>query len=119
MLKVMSICAALSLVLISYAMAQTRTGVCEADFKKACANVTPGGGRIAACIKEHLAELSDPCKARLAEAVAAAKTCRADVEKQCSGMKRRVQKVACIKDAVTKLGDECKAAAAAVVTAKK
>jgi len=117
MLRIMSICAALSLLLISYATAQTR--VCEADIKKACANITPGGGRLAACIKERLAELSEPCKARLAEAVAAAKICRADVEKQCSGMKRRVQKVACIKDAVSKLGDECKAAAAAVVTAKK
>jgi hypothetical protein len=55
----------------------------------------------------------------LAEVAAAGKTCRTDVEKQCSTERRRIQKVACIRNAITNLGDDCKAATAAVVTRKK
>ena len=69
--------------------------------------------------KEHVADLSDVCKARLAEVAAVGKTCRADVEKQCSTERRRIKKVACIRDAITNFGDDCKAAIAAVVTRKK
>ena len=57
MLKILSICAALSLLLVSSAMAQSR--VCASDIKKTCANIEPGNGRIAACVKEHLKDLSD------------------------------------------------------------
>ena len=87
--------------------------------KKTCANIKPGNLRIATCLKEHVTDLSDVCKARLAEVAAAGKTCRADVEKQCSTERRRIQKMACIRDAITNFGDDCKAAIAAVVTRKK
>ena len=119
MLRILSICAALSFLLVSSAIAQSPFGVCAADIKKTCTNVEPGKGRIAACVKEHLTELSDVCKARLAEIAAAGKTCRADVEKKCGTVRRRIQKVACIRNALTELGDDCKAAIAAVATAKK
>jgi hypothetical protein len=116
MLKMLSICAALSLLLVSSAMAQSR--VCASDIKKACANIEPGNGRIAACVKEHLKDLSDVCKTRLAAAAAAAKTCQADVNKEC-GSVRRIRKVACVRDALTNLSDDCKASIAAVVSDKK
>jgi hypothetical protein len=119
MVKLLSVCTALSFLFVSNAMAQSRSGACAPDIKKACADIAPGNGRIAACVKEHLTELSDVCKARLAEIAATAKTCREDVQKQCGDVRQRVQKVACIKDALTNLGDECKAAAAAAVTNKK
>jgi CelD/BcsL family acetyltransferase involved in cellulose biosynthesis len=119
MLKILSICAALSLLLLSSAMAQSRFGACEGDIKKACANIQPGNNRIAACVKEHLTDLSDVCKARLAEVAAAGKTCRADVEKQCGTERRRIQKVACIRNALSNFSDDCKAAVAAVATRKK
>jgi len=90
-----------------------------ADIKKVCGSIEPGGRRIATCLKERLADLSDVCKARLAEVAAAGKTCRADVEKQCSTERRRIQKVACIRDAINNFSDDCKAAIAAVVTRKK
>jgi len=32
------------------------------DAQKLCAGVQPGGGRIAACLKEHTDSLSDRCK---------------------------------------------------------
>src|SRR6476469_10944895 len=117
MLKILSFCAVLSFLPVSSAMAQR--GACAEDVKKTCANIKPGNLRIATCLKEHVKDLSDVCKARLAEVAAAGKTCRADVEKQCSTERRRIQKVACIRDAITNFGDDCKAAIAAVVTRKK
>jgi len=33
-----------------------------------CGNVAPGQGRIKACMKEHLPELSEPCKEALFQA---------------------------------------------------
>jgi len=120
MLKIFSICATVSFLLVSSAMAQSGVGACAADIKKVCANIKPGNLRIATCVKEHFADLSDACKERLAKVAAAGKTCRADVEKQqCSTKRLRIQKVACIKDAITNFGDECKAAIAAVATRKK
>ena len=125
MLKLLSICAALSFLFVSGAMAQSGgaaksgVGACAADIKKVCANIEPGNLRIATCVKEHVADLSDVCKARLAAVAAAGKTCRADVEKQCSTERRRIQKVTCISNAITNFGDDCKAAIAAVVTRKK
>jgi hypothetical protein len=117
-LKILSICAALSLLVVSSgAMAQSR--VCAADIKKACANVEPGGGRIAACIKEKHKDFSDPCKNRLATIAAAARTCRADVNKECGNVRARIRKVACVRDALENLSDNCKAAMASVVSNKK
>jgi hypothetical protein len=40
-------------------------GACKADVQKLCPGIKPGEGRIAACIKEHRAEVSLPCKAHL------------------------------------------------------
>ena len=119
MLKILSICATLSFLLVSSAMAQSGVGACAADITKVCANIEPGNLRIAACLKERLTDLSDVCKARLAEVAAAGKTCRAEVEKQCGTERRRIKKVACISEALTNFGDDCKAAIAAVVTRKK
>src|SRR6478735_4002520 len=119
MLKILSICATLSFLLVSSAMAQSGVGACAADIKKVCDNIEPGNLRVATCVKEHLADLSDVCKARLAEVAAAGKTCRADVQQQCGTERRRIQKVACIKNALSNLSDDCKAAVAAVAARKK
>ena len=101
MLKILSICVTLSFLLVSSAMAQSGVDSCATDIKKVCADIEPGNLRIANCVKEHVADLSDVCKARLAEVAAVGKTCRADVEKQCSTERRRIKKVACIRDAIT------------------
>ena len=120
MLKSVLICAAFSFVFVSSAaMAQSGRGACVADIKKACGTIKPGGGRIATCLKERVADVSDVCKARLAEAAAALKTCRADIEKQQCSSTVRIQRVTCVRAALTNLGDDCKAAIAAIVTGKK
>ena len=120
MLKVLSIGAALSFVLLSSALAQQpRFGACAADVKKVCANISPGQGRIGACIKEHLNDLTDACKTRLSQAAAAAKVCGEDVKKECGSVSGRVRKAACIKKAIAGLGDDCKTAMAGAVARKE
>jgi hypothetical protein len=117
MLRILSVGVACTFLLVTSATAQT--GACAADIKKTCSSIEPGNLRIAACVKEHLTDLSDVCKARLADLAAARRACRADVETQCGTVSRRIQKVACIKDALGKLGDDCKAAISAVVSNKR
>jgi hypothetical protein len=41
---------------------------CKADVKKICAGITPGGGRIETCMKDHFADMSDACKAIISQA---------------------------------------------------
>ena len=119
MLKVLSVCATVSFLFVSSAMAQSGVGACRADIKKVCGEIKPGGSRIATCLKDRVADLSDECKARLADVAAARKTCNGDIEKQQCGTKGRIQKVTCIKNALANLGDDCKAAVTAFVTKKK
>jgi hypothetical protein len=50
---------------LSRASAQDRAALrvaCEADYRRVCASVRPGGGRILACLNDNLASLSEPCK---------------------------------------------------------
>jgi Cysteine rich repeat len=71
--KVLTI-AAILLLSASSAMAQMRPGAmaaaraCRPDIRQFCGNVPPGRGRIKACMKEHIAELSEPCKEALFQA---------------------------------------------------
>ena len=43
---------------------------CKADVKQFCADVKPGKGAIADCMKEHATDLSDGCKEAMAKAEA-------------------------------------------------
>ena len=62
------------LLFTSGAMAQMRSGAravlqaCKPDIARFCSQVPPGQGRIKACMKEHLQELSEPCKEGLFQA---------------------------------------------------
>ena len=65
---------AIFLISTSGAMAQMRPGAravlqaCKPDIARFCSQVPPGQGRIKACMKEHLPELSEPCKEGLFQA---------------------------------------------------
>jgi hypothetical protein len=87
---------------------QTTKGACVADIKEKCDGVEPGQGRIGACVKEHLAELSQPCQARLAKLADAKKACAADLKKDCAGM-IRARRMACITRSLRNLSEPCKA----------
>ncbi|MGB8331062.1 MAG: cysteine rich repeat-containing protein [Polyangiales bacterium] len=41
---------------------------CEEDIHFLCEGIQPGGGRVAACLKQSESEVSAGCKARIAEA---------------------------------------------------
>jgi hypothetical protein len=43
-------------------------GACKPDIARLCSQVPPGGGRIKACMKENLPNLSEPCKEALFQA---------------------------------------------------
>ena len=65
---------AILLLSTSGAMAQMRPGAravlqaCKPDIARFCSQVPPGQGRIKACMKEHIHELSEPCKEGLFQA---------------------------------------------------
>lgn len=40
---------------------------CRADVEKFCPGVEPGGGRIAACLKQNAAQISAACKDAIAK----------------------------------------------------
>jgi hypothetical protein len=74
MLKYVLTVEAILLLSISGAMAQMSPGAreaaraCRPDISSLCGNVAPGQGRIKACMKEHIRELSEPCKEALFQA---------------------------------------------------
>jgi hypothetical protein len=74
MMKKFLIIGAILLLSASAAMAQMRQGAmaaaraCRPDIAQFCNQVAPGQGRIKACMKEHLPELSEPCKEALFQA---------------------------------------------------
>jgi len=47
---------------------RTAALACRPDIARLCGTVRPGEGRIKACMKAHLAELSEPCKDALFDA---------------------------------------------------
>lgn len=53
--------------------AQEIARACAGDIERLCAGVPPGEGRIKACIKAHITELSAPCFDTLLQAVASEK----------------------------------------------
>jgi Cysteine rich repeat len=72
--KKILVVAAVLLLSASAAMAQMRPGAravlqaCKPDIAHFCSQVPPGQGRIKACMKEHIHELSEPCKEGLFQA---------------------------------------------------
>jgi len=117
--KLLSI-AVLSVLILTPVVASAQSGTvrqaCKAGLEQHCAGVQPGEGRLRACVTEHFAEFSEPCKAALLSSVAVVKVCKADVQKTCAGIQPgggRIQ--ACMKDHFAEYSDGCKQA---IITAK-
>lgn len=82
---------------------------CGAEIQQHCAGVQPGDGQIRACVKEHFAAFSEPCKQALLSSVAVVKACKADVQRTCAGVQPgggRIQ--ACMKEHFAEYSEPCK-----------
>jgi hypothetical protein len=58
------------------ASAQDRKAImhaCAGDVKRLCAGIQPGGGRIKACMKKKMAQVSAPCINSVLQVIAAGK----------------------------------------------
>ena len=92
------------------AMAQGQAvGACAADVQSQCSGVQRGEGRIRACLEEHVDALSEPCKARISNALAVDQSCGSAIKQICAGVKpggRRI--LACLRKAIDRLPDACK-----------
>ena len=60
--------------------AQAVTPACRGQFQDLCGDVTPGGGRIAACIAEHTEDFSAACVASLET------LCSSDIARYCGNI---------------------------------
>jgi len=94
--------------LLALLIAQAAQHPCMEDAKRLCPGVQPGQGRIAACLKEHKAEMSAACKARIAEFREGAQACEADAEKLCPGTKPGRERSACMREHKEQVSHECR-----------
>ena len=104
----------------SAAVAQETGAPCAGDIKKFCAGIAPGEGRIKACIKSHLTDLSPSCQDRLLTVAVTGKVCKADVAKLCAGIEPGTGGIrACIKSHMAEVSDACRDAMSQVAAGKK
>ncbi len=92
---------------------------CAPDIKSFCSNVTPGNGRVFACLYAHEDKVSDACDAAIGETADiidqvfskiryAMQQCRDDVTKFCSSVERGQGRVfACLNEQKTELSGAC------------
>jgi Cysteine rich repeat len=81
---------------------------CMQDAEKLCQGITPGGGRIAACLKSHKDQLSDACKSRVAEFREEAQSCEADVKRLCPNTKPGPERHDCMMQHKDQVSAACK-----------
>ena len=102
--------AAMLLLPSSMASSVEVTGACLKDAKAQCPGVQAGGGAIKDCLKTHIKDLSDDCKAELVKVVNA-KACAADAKQFCADVKPGEGRLeACMKAHVHEVSDACKVA---------
>jgi Cysteine rich repeat len=80
---------------------------CRTDARQLCANVQPGGGRIAVCLRENASKLSSPCQAQLGTLEA----CAAEMKKLCPQAHGEGELRRCVADKRAELSADCRAAA--------
>ena len=103
----------------SVALAQ-QSNPCGGDIKKLFADVQPGAGRITACMKTHLTELSEGCEARVLGIGVNGKLCKGDVAKLCGGIAPGTGGIrSCIKSHMAETSDSCKDAMSQAAAGRK
>ncbi len=101
---------------------ETVANGCKAEIEKYCGNVTPGEGRVLACLYAHNDKLSGRCEyalydasVRLERAVAAlsyvANECSSDLKKYCAGVAAGEGRLLeCLQKNDTQVSSRCKQA---------
>ena len=86
---------------------------CAVDLDSLCAGVRPGEGRIPACLRAHMANLSSSCSAKLSREVYVATTCEAEVKRFCGNAISGVNSIAsCMQTHLGQVSNSCKSALA-------
>ena len=107
--------------LLSGSVAVAQAGKpCASDIKTLCAGIQPGEGRIKACIKSHLTELSPTCQDRVLTVAVTGKVCKTDVTKLCAGIVPGTGGIrTCIKSHMAEVSGSCKDAMSQAAAGKK
>jgi hypothetical protein len=93
---------------------------CASDIKTLCAGVQPGEGRIKACIKSHLTELSQTCEDSVITVAVTGKVCKSDITKLCAGIVPGTDGIrACIKSHMADVSDHCREAMSRAAAGKR
>jgi len=96
--------------------AQEPAEACKADVEKFCKDVTPGGGRIMACLKAYEDKISEGCKATrekgkergMEKMKKFMEACKTDMDKLCKDVKGgHGEKVRCLKQNEKSLSAGC------------
>src|SRR5215510_14788804 len=97
----------LTALLLSGSAAVAQAGKpCADDIKKLCAGIQPGEGRIKACIRSHLTELSPTCQDVVLTVAVTGKACKTVVTKLCGGIETGTGCIkACIKSHMAVRGE--------------
>jgi hypothetical protein len=105
-LAMLSLCAVLASARPAGAVAEP----CRADARKLCPNVQPGGGRIPACLRTKLGELSPACARIIKTSVAAVRAaCEKDTKKFCAGLAPGGGRIAtCLREHAAELEPTCR-----------
>jgi hypothetical protein len=103
----------------SVAVAQ-QAGPCAGDIKTLCAGIKPGEGRIKACIKSRLTDLSPTCDDRVLTVAVTGKVCKTDVTNLCAGIVPGTGGIrACIKSHMAEVSGPCKDAMSRAAAGRK
>jgi hypothetical protein len=87
---------------------QGPVAACAPDIQARCAGHPNAEGR-RACIKTRFKDFSLPCQLALLKTRAVGKACRADIKKNCAGIKRGGGRIeTCMKDHFADMSDACK-----------
>ena len=117
-MKALTIGAALGAALLlagsaAHAAPSALARACAKDVKSVCGDVKPGGGKLAACMKEHFSDLSTDCQIAYIKAAAVGRACKADTKKFCADVKPgQNAKATCLKSHAADLSEGCKDAMA-------
>ncbi len=88
---------------------------CAVDLDSLCAGVTPGEGRVRACLMAHMANMSTTCSAKLSREIYLATECEADVKHFCGNVVSGGGPIAsCVQTHFGEVSDSCKSALASI-----